>query len=66
MPTSYSNQLANILEVISLNGGKGGNEKLYKPLNTSIVDSVSITMTDQDGNRVYFDTQGYTTAVLHT
>lgn len=47
-------------------GGKGGNKKLYKPLNTAIVDSVSITMTDQDGNRVYFETQGYTTAVLHT
>lgn len=65
MPTCYGDQLVNILDVVSLNGSDGGNKKLYKPLNTSIVDSVSITMTDQEGNPVYFDARGCTIAVLH-
>lgn len=64
--TRYGNQSVNILDVISLNGSdNSNNKKLYVRLNTNMIDSVSITIRDQDGNPIHFDERGCTIAVLH-
>lgn len=63
-PTMFGNQIVNILDVVSFQSNVT-HRKLYKPLNTTNIDGISIRLTDQDGEPVYFEKDGCTIAVLH-
>ena len=66
-PTNFGGQLVNILDCFSLeNGGnKGIHNSVYKPLNTSILDQISIIVTDQHGRAIHFREGSTLTCVLH-
>ena len=66
-PTNFGDQLVNILDCFTLdNGGnKGIHNTLYKHLNTSYIDQISIIVSDQNGRRLHFREDSVLTCVLH-
>ena len=66
-PTNFSGQLVNILDCFTLdNGGnKGIHNTLYKQLNTSYIDQISIIVTNQNGGKIHFREDSIVTCVLH-
>ena len=66
-PTNFGGQLVNILDCFTFqNGGnKGIHNTIYKALNTSYIDRISIIITDQNGRDVHFAEESTLTCVLH-
>ena len=66
-PTNFGGQLVNILDCFTLqNGGnKGIHNCIYKPLNTSFIDQISIFITDQKGRSIQFAEGSTLTCALH-
>ena len=55
-PSNFGSQLVNILDCFTLdNGGnKGIHNTLYKPLQNSYIDQISIIISDQNGRKINF------------
>ena len=66
-PSNFGGQLVNILDCFTLqNGGnKGIHNSVYKTLNTSFIDQISIDIRDQKGRRIYFVDDSTLTCALH-
>ena len=66
-PSNFGGQLVNILDCFSLqNGGNRGiHNSIYKPLNTHLLDQISIKVTDQNGKPVSFVEESTLTCVIH-
>ena len=66
-PSPYADGLVNILDCFHLDNGrnKGMHNTLYKPLNTKILDEISIIITDQRGRDIRFSENASVTCVLH-
>ena len=66
-PSNFGGQLVNILDCFSLqNGGNRGiHNSIYKPLNTSFIDQVSIIVTDQKARPIYFVEDATVACVIH-
>ena len=66
-PSNFGGQLVNILDCFTLqNGGnKGIHNSVYKTLNTSFIDQISIDIRDQKGRRIYFLDDSTLTCALH-
>lgn len=66
-PSNFGGQLVNILDCFTLqNGGnKGIHNSIYKLLNTSFIDQISIIITDQNGRSIHFPDESTITCVLH-
>lgn len=66
-PTHYAGQLVNILEMITLEGAgdKDFHKVVYKPLNKTLIDTISIKVVDQRGRRIYFGEEQTMTALIH-
>ena len=66
-PSNFGGQLVNILDCFTLqNGGnKGIHNSIYKALNTSFIDQISIFITDQNGRSIHFAEESTLTCVLH-
>ena len=66
-PTNFGGQLVNILDCFSLqNGGnKGIHNSIYKPLNTTIIDQISVIVRDQKGRTIHFVEESTIMCVIH-
>ena len=66
-PSNFGGQLVNILDCFSLqNGGnKGIHNSIYKPLNTNILDQISIIVRDQKGRPIRFVEDSTIMCVIH-
>ena len=66
-PTRYGGQSVNLLEVIAMEaaGGKDFHQIAYKPLNKTLVDAISIKVTDQNGRLIHFGRGTTMTVLLH-
>ena len=66
-PTNFGGQLVNILDCFTHdNGGnKGIHSTVYKPLNTHVIDEISMIITDQNGRKIHFTDDSTLTCLLH-
>ena len=66
-PSNFGGQLVNILDCFTLqNGGnKGIHNSVYKSLNTSFIDQISVDIRDQKGRPIHFIDDSTLTCVLH-
>ena len=66
-PSNFGGQLVNILDCFTLqNGGnKGIHNSVYKSLNTSFIDQISVDIRDQKGRPMHFIDDSTLTCVLH-
>ena len=67
-PTEFAGQLVNILDACALESARVGRNLsavVYKKINATIVDKVSIKITDQAGRPVLFDKGDSVTLTLH-
>lgn len=66
-PSNFGGQLVNILDCFALqNGGsKGIHNSIYKSLNTTFIDQISLYVTDQNGRSINFAEESTLTCALH-
>ena len=66
-PSNFGGQLVNILDCFSLqNGGnKGIHNSIYKPLNTTFIDQISIMVRDQKARPIHFIEDSTILCVIH-
>ena len=66
-PSYFGGQLVNILDCFTLqNGGnKSINNSIYKPLNTTFIDQISIIIKDQKGRSIHFIEDSTLMCVIH-
>ena len=66
-PTPFADKLVNILDCFHVDNGrnKGIHNTLYKPLNTKVVDQISMIITDQNGREINFSENSSVTCALH-
>ena len=66
-PSPFAGKLVNILDCFHIDNGrnKGIHNTLYKPLNTKILDQISVIITDQNGREINFSDNSSVTCVLH-
>ena len=66
-PAYFGGQLVNILDCFVLENhfNKGLNNVIYRPLNTSIINGISIKISDQRGRPIHFEENSTITCILH-
>lgn len=66
-PTMYGGQMVNLLEALSMenSGGRDFHQITYKPLNKSLIDTISIKVLDQRGRDVNYGWDKTMVVLLH-
>ena len=66
-PTMYGGQMVNLLAAVTMEtaGGRDFHQVTYKPLNKSLIDSISIKVTDQKGRSINYGWEKTMVVLLH-
>ena len=67
-PSEFAGQMVNILDACALEStrvGRNFSHLVYKKINTTLIDKISIKITDQAGRSVLFDKNDSVTLTLH-